>query len=222
MAYVAMTQRLIDSVKDKIQSMARAEIEQTCPRWCDHVQADASELYNKFLWKEHLPLLDQIPKSWLHEITECNVVVKYSDDQGVNFSHSVVVKGLLNAYSIPRPNSYYGFGEVTLSEQELNALPQGMPGVAEIKQNFRLRITRREICDRWEQVSDKLLEFLRKCKSLNEAVKLVPSVRMYLSREDLERLDRKVERAKPGLDPSEALDDTVGAAAVAAKLMGFA
>jgi hypothetical protein len=72
---------------------------------------------------------------------------------------------------------------------------------------------------RWKKVSEDISEFLEKCKSLNEAVKLFPGVRMYISAEDAERLDRKVERAAQRKAIVHSYDtEGLIAAAIAAKL----
>jgi hypothetical protein len=66
------------------------------------------------------------------------------------------------------------------------------------------------------------MAFLGKCKSLNEALKLWPGVKMYIPREYIERVERKVERK---VREKEILEDTpvdtLTAAAIAARLSGI-
>jgi hypothetical protein len=102
-------------------------------------------------------------------------------------------------------------------------MPEDTPGRAEILQRWENELVVRSINERWSKITKDVTEFLDKCKSLNEAVKLFPTVRMYIHSQDLERLDRKVER--PSQRKAIVLDvDTDGltAAAIAAKLMAAA
>jgi hypothetical protein len=72
---------------------------------------------------------------------------------------------------------------------------------------------------RWEKIKTDIDEFLDKCKSLNEAVKLFPGVRMYIHSEDIERLERKLERPTQRAKIVEDVDtEGLTAAAIAAKL----
>jgi hypothetical protein len=72
---------------------------------------------------------------------------------------------------------------------------------------------------RWEKIKVDIDEFLQKCKSLNEAVKLFPGVRMYIHYDDRERLDRKLERPAQRAKIVESYDtEGLTAAAIAAKL----
>jgi hypothetical protein len=79
-----------------------------------------------------------------------------------------------------------------------------------------------EIKARWAKVEGDIMAFLGKCKSLNEALKLWPGVKMYIPREYIERVERKVERK---VREKEILDDTpvdtLTAAAIAARLSGI-
>jgi hypothetical protein len=76
-----------------------------------------------------------------------------------------------------------------------------------------------DIDARWQKVETDIVEFLRKCKSLNEAVKLFPNVTMYLHYEDMERLNLKVERPSQRKSIIEEVDvEGITAAAIAAKL----
>jgi hypothetical protein len=82
-----------------------------------------------------------------------------------------------------------------------------------------------EIDTRWEIVRHKVTEFLRACKSANEAIKLWPDVKTYFDVEDVKRLEVKHGRlgnkdsaaaeALAGIDTSEIMS-----AAVIARLSG--
>jgi ribosomal protein L35AE/L33A len=76
-----------------------------------------------------------------------------------------------------------------------------------------------DIDARWAKIETDIVEFLNKCKSLNEAAKLVPNVVMYIHSDDMERLNRKVERQSQRKAIVQSVDtEGLTAAAIAAKL----
>jgi hypothetical protein len=78
-----------------------------------------------------------------------------------------------------------------------------------------------EIQNKWEGVKTQIREFLDKCRTLNEAVKLYPGLRMYVPKEYLDRVDKKVERAEKVAKLHGIDTEGLTAAAIAAKLAGL-
>lgn len=102
---------------------------------------------------------------------------------------------------------------------QLRAMPEGTPGRAECIQRFEDGCVEAEIMTRWEKIGTDVTDFLEKCKSLNEAIKLLPGVRMYVDRDDIARMEKKVQRA-PRTELAADIDgDGITAAAVAARLV---
>jgi hypothetical protein len=88
------------------------------------------------------------------------------------------------------------------------------------------RLDKHQVASKWSQIKDKVITFFRSCKSVNEAIKLWPDVRMYIPTEYMERVERKAARG-PGSGPSDAMSvlatmnlEEIQAAAVVARLSG--
>jgi hypothetical protein len=83
-----------------------------------------------------------------------------------------------------------------------------------------------EIKARWSKVNQQIVTFLKSCKSLNEALKLWPDVRIYIPKQYLERAERKVEREVKTSAAQQALasvdTDAAIAAATTARFMSTA
>jgi hypothetical protein len=105
--------------------------------------------------------------------------------------------------------------------EELLAMPDTVLGRAEALAAWEENKQVVALKTKWDKVEKDILEFLGKCKTLNEAVRLFPGVRMYVQRDDLERLDRKVERfSERKKIVEEMATDELTAAAIAARLAG--
>jgi hypothetical protein len=86
-------------------------------------------------------------------------------------------------------------------------------------------VATKEIKDRWQKHENQLREFLKSCKSLNEAIKLWPDIRRYVPADDLARHDEKVVKEKR--DQSEAMRklaamdlDSLAASTVLSRMVG--
>jgi len=219
MATVYITKELTNRVKQRISTMRRAELSADLPNFDKNIFVDASQLYNIGCWgATHVHLVDLIPKDWLQKTTEANVTIKGMLDDGRNLATSARFSGLTSAYYRPK-DSYYSRSDSELTLAEVRALPEEMAGRAELLQRWDEAIIALDIEAKWGKVETDIVEFLNKCKSLNEAVKLFPNVTMYIHSEDMERLNRKVERVSQRKAIVESYDtDGLTAAAIAAKL----
>jgi hypothetical protein len=219
MATVGITKELINRVKTKINGMRRAERNSDVPDIEKTITVDASQLYNTGCWgAQHVHLLNTIPKEWLSRMEDATVSIKGELDDGRNLSTSVRFNGMKSAYARPR-DSYYNRTDSELTIEYVRSLPEETAGRAELLQRWDESIIALDIDTRWAKVETDITEFLNKCKSLNEAVKLFPGVRMYIHYEDIERLERKLERPTQRAKIVEDVDtEGLTAAAIAAKL----
>lgn len=219
MATVYITKELISRVQSVINKMRMAERASDLPNIDKNIQLDARQLYNIGCWgAEHVHLKDIIPKDWMQEVPEAPVSVFGTLDDGTNIKTRVRFTGMTKAYARPSKD-YWNRSASELTIDQLRALPEDMPGRSELLQRWDDAVLEFALNARWEKVSDDISAFLNKCKSLNEAVKLFPGVRMYINRDDIERLDRKVERQSQRKLIVESYDtDGLTAAAIAAKL----
>ena len=202
MAYVAISGEFMDRVKGKIASMRNAEIN-TLGKYEEQFSPE-SDLFLTTVWKDHLPLRKVIPKEWKNECENFNVRFKIGDKQ-VNHSFHLTGKG-----DTPPKHSYYDSMNVDATHPEM----------AKCVDYYTRRL---EIDARWDEVHNKVTEFLQSCKSLNEAVKLWPDVAMYIQPQDMERMGVKRERAKESaaMEALKKLDtDALVGAAVIARMSG--
>lgn len=223
MAYVAITKELINRVEGKINAMRNNEVGATCPELSKDYAIDASHIYNLSVWgSEHLHFLADIPKDWLAKQDNANVNIvgdHYVDGVHIGaIKKSVRFNGMASAYARPSKDYWNRIsGEIHIDA--LRALPDFTPGRTECIDRFMDACTEAEIEAKWKKVKDDIVGFLKKCKSLNEGLKLLPTLRMYIASEDLERVEKKVSRS-PRRELTEGIDaEGMTAAAVAARLM---
>jgi hypothetical protein len=219
MATVGISKDLINRVENKINGMRKAERASDLPNIDKNYSIDASMLYNIGCWgADDVHLVNLIPKDWLTESHDASIVIAGWTDDAVSLSTSVRFTGMRSAYQRPS-SSYYNKHTSELTLDQVRAFPEETPGRAELLQRWDDAVIELAINNRWAKVKTDITEFLGKCKSLNEAVKLFPGVRMYIHYEDLERLDRKAERPTQRAKIVEAVDtEGLTAAAIAAKL----
>jgi 5S rRNA maturation endonuclease (ribonuclease M5) len=219
MATVYITKELTNRVSTKINSMRRSERNADLPNFDKNILVDASHLFNIGCWGvQHVHLINQIPKDWLARMEDASIHVQGVLDDGRNLTTTARFNGMKSAYARPK-DSYYSKTDSELTVSFLRSLPEDTVGRAELLQRWDEAIIAMDIDAKWEKVEKDILEFLKKCKSLNEAVKLFPNVTMYIHSEDMERLNRKVERQSQRKLIVESYDtDGLTAAAIAAKL----
>lgn len=223
MATVGITKELINRVKTKINGMRKAERNSDVPDIDKNITIDASQLYNIGCWgAQHVHLLNMIPKEWLSRMEDATVSIKGTLDDGRSLSTSVRFSAMKSAYARPRDN-YYNRTDSELTIEYVRSLPEETVGRAELLQRWDESIIALDIDTRWAKVETDITEFLGKCKTLNEAVKLFPGVRMYIHYEDIERLERKLERPTQRAKIVADMDtEGLTAAAIAAKLAAAA
>ena len=220
MATVNITKEFKERVEARIRSMHRRELEGELPNLNKSHAIDASYLYHYGCWgKEYMHLVHEIPKDWLCKVADSHVTIKGKDENDKEVSCSIRFTGM-NGYQRPK-DSYYQHAHSTITYQELLALPEVVAGRAEALAAWEENKQVLAIKEKWDKVNKDIIEFLNKCKTLNEAVKLFPGVRLYINNDDLERLDRKVERLSTRKKIVEEMaTDELTAAAIAVKLMG--
>lgn len=219
MATVLISKDLINRVETKINKMRQAERAGDLPNIDKNFNVDASQLYNIGNWgASHVHLLNMIPKDWLSRVSDAPITIAGWTDDAVALKTSARFNDMKFAYQRPK-DSYYNKSESELTLDELRAFPEGTPGRAELLQRWDDAIIELAINTKWAKVNMDITEFLNKCKSLNEAVKLFPGVRMYIDHEDIQRMERKIERPTQRAKIVETVDtEGLTAAAIAAKL----
>jgi hypothetical protein len=219
MATVGITKELISRVKTKIDGMRKAERANDLPDIDKNYSIDASKLYNIGCWgADHVHLIESIPKDWLSKTTDASITINGWTDEAPSLHTSVRFTGMTFAYQRPA-DGYYNRHQSELTLDQVRAFPEETPGRAELLQRWGDAVIEKAINSRWAKVEADITEFLNKCKTLNEAVKLFPGVRMYIHYEDIQRLERKLERPTQRAKIVEDVDtEGLTAAAIAAKL----
>lgn len=220
MATVIITKDLRDRVAAKINVMRNAELKADCPQHETTLNLDISEMFNKLAWEGQEHLIKVIPEKWLKKTKDVSLTLCVTVDDGGAVSHRINVSGLSNAWCKPNPD-YYGNDRLSLSETTLLEFADETLGKAELLERMQLVKQVHEIDKRWQKVASDVDSFLKKCKSLNEGVKLFPNIRAYIGAKDLERLDVKPPPKAERQDIVADLDtEALTASAMAFKLMG--
>lgn len=224
MAYVAISQDLRNRVKNRIHTMRNTEIKQTLPDLEKSYNIDAHHIYNYGCWgAEHMHLIHVIPKDWLCE-EKSGAVHIVGDAQMEDGSFATVKKPvgfntMTGAYRRPAVD-YWNKGSSEVNYNDLMHMASTTPGRDEAMQRWNDAVEEKKMMDRWAKIELDIMNFLDKVKSLNEAVKLFPGIKLYLDKDDVERMERKVQR---GAREELVADIDLGqltAAAVVAQLNG--
>ena len=198
MATVAITPSLKDRLANRIDRARDAEIQANYP---DHYHradiklVDVAELHNRLQWGEHYEVGMKLPRDWLAEDT--HPCIRVTDNQWMeNRTVTTTVQFHNVAGTRIRPSqSYYNSVQAELIVGRCEHLSH-LAGYRELIDRLDQAKGAQLISDRWRSVKENVFALMDKCKSLNEAVKLQPSLKAFLSADDIERLERKTVRAK--------------------------
>jgi hypothetical protein len=183
MAFVGISKDFMDRVKSKIHNMHLAEIK-TLGEVPTISITNREPWVLKSLWGDHIHLVDQMPEKWMNKLEEVRLRVEINnpdllDKSDRNFSFKVKASSKIVA---PPNFDWY----------EETAVPADCPQIAPVVE-YATKF--KEIQVRWINAETQITQFLRSCKSANEAVKLWPDVKMYFDPHDVERLETKTIRS---------------------------
>ena len=220
MAYVAVSQDLRNRVRGRITTMRNNEIKSTLPDLEKSYNIDANHIFMTGCWgAEHMHLVHVIPKEWL--APEKTGIVRIVGDAEMDNGEFATVKkeirfdGLTNAYRRPATD-YWNKGSSEVNVNDVMHMASATPGRAEVIARWTDAVEEAKMMRRWAKIETDISNFLDKVKSLNEAVKLFPGIKMYVDKDDLERLERKVHRgAREELVASIDIGELTAAAVVA-------
>ena len=215
MAYVAISQNLINSTQNNIIKMRDKEkAAVTAPPERMPMSPKSANL-ELLVWGDHLHLRDQMPEDWKTTVSRVNAKVEF--DAGKEDKNNFeFVFDLTDPMEVPtsKNQSYYGFTVVVGEDSHLLPL-----AVRDAVANNKFRI---QTNDKWADIKDKVTKFLGSAKSLNEALKLWPALALYVSDEFVDRVNNNPKREKMASKAEEIMAsisiDELTAAAVASKL----
>lgn len=213
--YVAITSRLIDDVISQINLMRNKELDSMPTHALSKSQLLARRIQDKY-WSDRQHLMPQIPVEWMDKSKSCALTIHWTDE-------NAQVKKAFTSFEFdnplllpPKSNAYRMDFEVNLNYETDE----------ELRAEFRKVTQRSEAEAKWAGVKEQVVAFLRKCKSLNEALKLWPHVALYIPKGDLARAEEKREKREKKVVESDAMEalkaidtDQLVAAAVGARMI---
>lgn len=180
MAYVAISGALRSSVMRNINTMRDKELELFFSAAVSPERVNVIEDWHlEMAWGEHLPLKQVIPQEWC--VMQADVHITTEDENSDRVTFKLIFDPKLPT---PPKSEPYAF-RATLARTH--------PFVAPRLEAHKRRLA---VKKRWEKVKDDVGTFLGQCKSLNEALKLWPDLRVYIDQSDLNRVESKVVRSK--------------------------
>lgn len=220
MATVYLTQELQNKIHNRIVKMRDQEVHIEVPDNDKAIVVDATELLMQMAWGDYKNVFPQLPKDWLkHSKTQDFNVITEVDVEGRETKYCVSIAGLTNYYEIPTSDRWSA-PRPTCTKQWLESNLH-LVGTQDILDQLEQKEIRTAIQDKWNKIDSDIKSFLNKCKSLNEALRLWPALKMYVPQEYIDRVNHKVERRQRETEILESVDiGELTAAAIAAKLSG--
>ena len=188
MAYVAISQALVSDVLITARNLTQKESYAVTRVDEPKLQGDEDWLI-KMMWGEHLHLKAVIPPAWCRNRSEIRISLNIPDilaetpDARTKYS---IDCDITKALVCPPP----GADEYRSSREFLVNIEEHPEFAAVVE----YKDTIREITTRGEKTKKQLNAFLDKCKSLNEALKIWPDLRLYVPKSYLDKVETKVER----------------------------
>lgn len=211
MAYVAISATLINDVENKIRRMKEAD-DNLIQKPIDEItyQTLPDDL-DQLIWGNHYHLKNVIPDDWKVYNKDFRANTKFMHDT-TELKSMVAIKTAVSTAAPPKSSSYTTHFDV----------PPTHPIIAEVVQRD---VAYYENNKKWKAIQRQIKDFLNNCKSLNEAVKLWPDVRVYIPQSYMDRMLAKSERTAEKISKaSEFLKqidtDNAVAAAVGARMAG--
>ena len=212
MAFVGISGNLMDSVHRVIERMCDAEVK-TIHQEIKYVVTSDTDWFVNQSWGEFLHLRSQIPEDWMS-----------TDNHSARFRVDVAPYGEC-CFDVEIPNrlecfppKYSSYDAFTVDEND-PSIPQ------DVREMIENRRSVMDIRTRWEGIQKQVRDFLKNCKSLNEALKLWPDLEHYIPKEYVERVLEKRARSTPAASKAAEIlgqidTQAVVASAVIARMAG--
>lgn len=187
MAFVGITAQMCNEVRNKIQDMSRAEIAQLGESPAQSIQITGDEPWLKdMVWEGHANLIEVLPPKWLHKPESADLYFYATLSTGKE--KHIANKRMRDFDKFPLPPIYRNSNYPIVSVYFGDNVPEVF------KDTVVFMEKRSEIEQRWQKVMDNVGKFLQNCKSLNEALKLWPDLRIYIPQHYIDRVNKKSER----------------------------
>lgn len=217
MAYVGISGELITNVENHISRMRHKERDAFTKPSGTLELSEAPQEVVALLWGEYAHLQNLLPEEWMCKNTGVDLHLNYTlDDSPDADKHSTTftIKYSKQLMAPPNVSSYRYDVQVPMNTCPIPLAEDFLKWSKEMS----------AIESRWATVRKQIVTFLKSCKSLNEALKLWPDVRIYIPDEFIKRVERKVEREVALSRAASALanvdTDAAISAAMTARMMG--
>jgi hypothetical protein len=194
MATVRISKTLLQEVKSHIRSMQEATYKATiAPQYPMEIKEFKDKVIDagmQKIWSKHASIRTVVPEAWLRRPHRMDITLGGRSE--------LQIEGL---FLVPPDSKGYGnsYVEVSLSDEEAEAA--GILGPIRAYDELQS-----ENENKFEAATEKVLNFLKSCKSVNDALKKYPDIALYLPQGIKDTVDRVVERAKAGEKEAQALD----------------
>lgn len=217
MAQVAISKGVLESVGNNLLRFKMKELDQL-HNPMDELSFSGNEPFiQEHMWEGRLDLQSLLPQSWLY---------KGKREVGFQFNCTDMVSKIewyetdarieIDFTTHPIPRHMSEGRQIIRVSPEVSA-QYGMDKLIKYKAD------REAIVERYSKVKEDVMTFLNKCKSLNEALKLWPTIAAYVDKDYVEKVNEVKPKGERRI--SEAMDalakidvDAVQATAVAARL----
>jgi hypothetical protein len=205
MSYVAVSSKFTSDVKGKLRHMRYREVGQLGES--DYKLSSTRPDIVEWAWGKHLHLKDQMPADWCKKSD--NIQLRFEVTDRTVFRVRVELTPPLITPPCGVPSGVF---PISVDDPEIKAI-------------VARESTLWDIIQRWDKVDKQILDFLGKCKSVNEALKLWPQIEAYLPDEYVERAQEKKHRnpsaPSQAAEALKALDtDHLTTAAVISRMSG--
>jgi hypothetical protein len=218
MATVNVSQELKGRVHQFISDLCNKDVKDQGLATKNVKRKDATELLMRIGFGDHYDLAMQCPNNWFSKSEYANLTVVVPTENPDKSNEYDIHFENLEGYRSAPDLRWRNAGKCTLGYLKSNLhLAGAEEAVAAVEVEMKIA----EIQNKWEGVKTQIREFLDKCRTLNEAVKLYPGLRMYVPKEYLDRVDKKVERAERVAKLHGIDTEGLTAAVIAAKLAGL-
>lgn len=222
MAYVAISNQLLHDVASQIDKLKDLERQTLKPPVNEMRVAPDDPQAMALIWGDYMHLKDQMPDTWKTQTAKVTMQYRVQMEHDYNTAYFQLICNSDSGFITPRVQGYTSYGlDVTYKEES-----DCPPIMAEILE-YTKQVT--EVDSRWKGIRGQVKDFLNNCKSLNEALKLWPDLRIYIPPRYIERMEANSPSAKKNAQESAALKalqsidtDFVVAAAVGARMASAA
>lgn len=184
MSYVAISDKFKSDVRNQLRAMRHKEV-RTVPEMEYKLSGTRTDLL-EWAWGKHLHLKELMPAKWCGKTEQVQLRFD-TPDRGQFRVRAEITPPLVTPPGGP-PTAIF---PVSADDPEIKACVEREQQMYDITQ-------------RWDKVDKEILNFLGKCKSVNEALKLWPQIEMYIPSEYIHRVNEKKDRNPSG--PSAAAE----------------